>query len=980
MNNLIFPNMQPFRFWCQMALPTVLDDSLSYYEVLNKVVKNLNVINENMTDLAQSMVEPYNPEKAYVPGDYVWKDGKIYKCVNKNYGSWNLNDWMGDKVFTDFMATDFNNLKSEVRNQLIDYNVLINSMIYSVAKNYDPTHNYQAGDYISYVPEAEYYDEDETYSRGDFCVYDNYIFECDTSSTTGTFDPSAWKIAGVMYKCLEATTGTFNPSKWTSTIIIDEVFSYMTTMWAAFIADYQRTFGIVQTTGDSVTDAMSQKAVTDTINLVENKILDGFYGAEIRELKTSGWEQGAIRTTIGTTATSNNRIRSDEYAIINNRIGFHCEDGYKYMIFVYTSLSYSSYIGTYQRNGVTVFEASWQTGTTFITLNENYYFKIVVAKTDDSDFTPEDFEAFSEIFSTDKKFNTSGVPADSKKVGETFNTVNDALFNGVASIKTPIYEHSGYISENQWVKSSSKYCLIIPIDNSAIEIKTGNHSNDIAMLKTFSMTSPPDFSNDENWNYFVNIPANTSKLITSPSDAKYFYIYIGTKTWYPNLKINGYSYSESLQDNFNDVQNEIDSYNSGLVKKYKKNKSNTTVDGITYNINNGVIHYEGTATDNIFIELEGNTSTIPSWVKNNRYYAKLTKTNPDETRYQLSAYETDQPTKLYCSSRISTYFTIDNIENKNGVISRIWIPRGETVNNDIKIEILTSIPNNEIETPNESTACKIRIMQYNIGKFNMGQTLSEEYRYLTPSNYQEIFDNYKKLFGHIQPDIIGIEEFENTITLSDGETTISTNDLIFNKLYPYKKEHTDIISKRSLKSKFKLVSSASKAFDYSYIYNGVTVNDSILCIYGKIEIYNKIITVVTTALNGGANDESEIKRQYQLKAIMDFFENDDYVFIVCDANNAGHNLPYTYEDTVTSGNLLNHTAVFPNGYDSSMGSYFPWTKTYKSFNISGKYAAIDNIFYKDNGKIKIVNFEALFNERENLASDHAPVYADFLLF
>ena len=34
--------VRPFRFWCQKVLPLVYDDSLSYYEVLCKVVKYIN--------------------------------------------------------------------------------------------------------------------------------------------------------------------------------------------------------------------------------------------------------------------------------------------------------------------------------------------------------------------------------------------------------------------------------------------------------------------------------------------------------------------------------------------------------------------------------------------------------------------------------------------------------------------------------------------------------------------------------------------------------------------------------------------------------------------------------------------------------------------------------------------------------------------------------------------------------------------------
>ena len=36
------PKRQPLMYWCQKVLPLVYDDSLSYYELLNKVVAYLN--------------------------------------------------------------------------------------------------------------------------------------------------------------------------------------------------------------------------------------------------------------------------------------------------------------------------------------------------------------------------------------------------------------------------------------------------------------------------------------------------------------------------------------------------------------------------------------------------------------------------------------------------------------------------------------------------------------------------------------------------------------------------------------------------------------------------------------------------------------------------------------------------------------------------------------------------------------------------
>lgn len=43
--------MRPFRFWCQKVLPLVYDDSLSYYEVLCKVVDYINKLIETDREL-----------------------------------------------------------------------------------------------------------------------------------------------------------------------------------------------------------------------------------------------------------------------------------------------------------------------------------------------------------------------------------------------------------------------------------------------------------------------------------------------------------------------------------------------------------------------------------------------------------------------------------------------------------------------------------------------------------------------------------------------------------------------------------------------------------------------------------------------------------------------------------------------------------------------------------------------------------------
>ena len=49
--------LKPFRFWCQKILPLVYDDSLSYYELLCKVVDYLNQTMENVDNLNDNFLQ-----------------------------------------------------------------------------------------------------------------------------------------------------------------------------------------------------------------------------------------------------------------------------------------------------------------------------------------------------------------------------------------------------------------------------------------------------------------------------------------------------------------------------------------------------------------------------------------------------------------------------------------------------------------------------------------------------------------------------------------------------------------------------------------------------------------------------------------------------------------------------------------------------------------------------------------------------------
>lgn len=90
----------PFRFWCQKVLPIVYDDSLSYYELLNKVVVYLNNIINDVANAETNIAELYN---AYL---------KLQEYVNTYFDNLDVQNEINNKLDDMVSSGEFDNLLS----------------------------------------------------------------------------------------------------------------------------------------------------------------------------------------------------------------------------------------------------------------------------------------------------------------------------------------------------------------------------------------------------------------------------------------------------------------------------------------------------------------------------------------------------------------------------------------------------------------------------------------------------------------------------------------------------------------------------------------------------------------------------------------------------------------------------------------------------------------------------------------------------
>lgn len=161
-----FNKIKPFRFWCQHVLPLVYDESLSYYELLCKVISYLNNMIGDFNDLGEN----FNELLALV------------NQLQEEFDNMDIQDEVNKKL--DEMAAD-----GTLSNLILPY----------IAESVAPSRKLIIARYGRLLDEFVKNDRDAIIHGQALAFYDGYYYTCgDVAHTTQTI--SVWDADGVLVK------------------------------------------------------------------------------------------------------------------------------------------------------------------------------------------------------------------------------------------------------------------------------------------------------------------------------------------------------------------------------------------------------------------------------------------------------------------------------------------------------------------------------------------------------------------------------------------------------------------------------------------------------------------------------------------------------------------------------------------------------------------------------------------------------------
>lgn len=202
-------------------------------------------LNELLT-YASNIAEEYDSTATYDIDDFVIHSGVLYKCTTaiSTPEAWTSAHWTSTLIVDNFGAggasvTLGTTVPSDSSGENGDLYVQYDSVTYAVIEYFvkingswrkspysrvvaltqaeynlitpDPTTLYIITDaqssYVKLPVITDAYDLTSTYNTGDFCIYNDTLYKCNTDNTTGTWDAQYWDATSVADEINELNTG-----------------------------------------------------------------------------------------------------------------------------------------------------------------------------------------------------------------------------------------------------------------------------------------------------------------------------------------------------------------------------------------------------------------------------------------------------------------------------------------------------------------------------------------------------------------------------------------------------------------------------------------------------------------------------------------------------------------------------------------------------------------------------------------------------
>lgn len=97
---MTYTRLERLRIWCQKVIPLVYDDSLSYYEVLCKVVDYTNNLNSNQIEIVNELTD-VETDINQLKEDVAYLSEELEKVKNGDYVSLyidSLSNWIDNNL------------------------------------------------------------------------------------------------------------------------------------------------------------------------------------------------------------------------------------------------------------------------------------------------------------------------------------------------------------------------------------------------------------------------------------------------------------------------------------------------------------------------------------------------------------------------------------------------------------------------------------------------------------------------------------------------------------------------------------------------------------------------------------------------------------------------------------------------------------------------------------------------------------------